>query len=303
MTDTTLLSQPGLYHLPSSVYHADPAPEPSLSHSMARILLDRSPRHAWTAHPRLNPNFEPDPPTQAKEDGSILHALILGAGERVTPIRANDYKTRAARDARDEARALGKMPILEEHLAELQDCAASVRKQIAEDPDLAWFLEPDGESEVTLLWQMGPVWCRGLADRINRRLRRIGDLKSTIMSAKPDDIGPKIARDYAGQDFWYRLGAETLLPTPDGGEPWRFTFIAFERDAPFCISAHELPQPVMDFAKERMFQAVRTWATCLITDEWPGYAKGIHTPQLDNRTMGKAADALLQWSKGSALAA
>ena len=43
-------------------YHADPAPEPSLSRSLAHTLLTRSPRHAWQAHPRLNPAWLPDEP-------------------------------------------------------------------------------------------------------------------------------------------------------------------------------------------------------------------------------------------------
>ena len=53
------ISEPGVYSLPDDAYHADPCPGPSLSSSVAKLMLDRSPLHAWHAHPRLNPNFEP----------------------------------------------------------------------------------------------------------------------------------------------------------------------------------------------------------------------------------------------------
>lgn len=43
-----------IIRLPSAEYHADPAPEPSLSATLAKLLISRSPRHAWMASPRLN---------------------------------------------------------------------------------------------------------------------------------------------------------------------------------------------------------------------------------------------------------
>ena len=203
----------------------------------------------------------------------------------------------------DAAREAGKIPCLAGRLRELQACAAAVRNQIAADPEIAWFLEPDCESEVTLIWKIGPVWCRALADKINRRLRRIADLKTTMMSAEPVEIGMKLAREYATQDTWYLTGAETLMPTPEGAEPWTFTFIAAERDAPFCISAHQIPREIREVAMTQMKQATMTFARCLITGDWPGYAKGLHTPQITDRAMGRAADSLLQWSDGSRMAA
>ena len=43
----------------AEAYHADPAPEPSLSSSVAKILVNLSPAHARIAHPRLNPDYRP----------------------------------------------------------------------------------------------------------------------------------------------------------------------------------------------------------------------------------------------------
>jgi len=56
----TTISKPGVYDIPDKEYHADPCPVPSLSSTLARTLLNQSPLHAWTKHPRLNPDHEPE---------------------------------------------------------------------------------------------------------------------------------------------------------------------------------------------------------------------------------------------------
>ncbi len=48
---------PGLHRLEAEACHRDPAPAPSLSSTLARLLLRRSPAHAWHASPRLNPDW------------------------------------------------------------------------------------------------------------------------------------------------------------------------------------------------------------------------------------------------------
>ncbi|CAI3961985.1 unnamed protein product, partial [Commensalibacter communis] len=39
------------YDMPASIYHSDPCPTPSLSNSLIRDLLDKSPYHAAWKHP------------------------------------------------------------------------------------------------------------------------------------------------------------------------------------------------------------------------------------------------------------
>src|SRR3990167_1259095 len=87
--------------LPIADYIKDPAPQPSLSASLAHVLLTRSPKHAWLAHPRLNPAWEPDESEARQDIGTIVHALLLeGDASRVVVIEAEDYRTKAAKEAR-----------------------------------------------------------------------------------------------------------------------------------------------------------------------------------------------------------
>ena len=93
-------------------YHADPCPEPSLSSSIARLILSHSPLHAWTEHPRLNPNYKPEESTKF-DRGSAAHALLLEGEDRMAVIPFKDYRKDAAQEARDNARLAGKFPVLE----------------------------------------------------------------------------------------------------------------------------------------------------------------------------------------------
>ena len=63
-------------------YHADVgSPVPSLSSSIANVLISRSPLHAWMAHPRLNPDWRPEPWNKRLDFGTFAHKLLLEGNE------------------------------------------------------------------------------------------------------------------------------------------------------------------------------------------------------------------------------
>src|ERR1700746_297190 len=99
--------KPGVYpDLPERAYYADElAEEPSLNASVCKLLIKRSPRHAWTEHPKLNLD------SRAKVDKNFdvwtcAHEIfLLGNDERVHVVDARDWRTKAAQEVRDRARA------------------------------------------------------------------------------------------------------------------------------------------------------------------------------------------------------
>src|SRR4051812_45119883 len=97
----------GIHDLSADGYHADPAEQPSLSSTIARRLLDSSPLHAWTEHPKLNPNYKPKKPRHAFDVGTACHALLLEGRNAVSVVDAENWKTNAAKALRDEAYAAG----------------------------------------------------------------------------------------------------------------------------------------------------------------------------------------------------
>lgn len=260
------ITAPGFYEMPATAYHADPCPAPSLSHSISKILLNRSPRHAKHAHPRLTVR-PAEEATAAMDAGSALHKLILGKGDDITIIPFDDYKKAAAQEARNAARAAHQIPILQDEIVQIRDCAAAAEEQIRAHPDLRGFYAPGAQSEVVMAWQEGAIWCRSMIDRLNRKTGQAYDLKSTMLSAAPWSWERRLQTEYATQDSFYRRGLAAL-----GIEnPPPMLFIPVEQKAPFCISSLAADSTLQFWAKEEVQRAIDTWATCLAEDIWPGY--------------------------------
>jgi hypothetical protein len=255
----------------SDDYHSAPAPTVSLSHSVAKLLLTRSPLHALYAHPRLTP--EPpkvDDPTKANDEGAILHKLILGRGEDIQVVEADEWRTKAAREAAAAARAIQRVPVLAPRYRVLPRVAAAVSAQIREHPACEDFYGP-GRSEATLLWRTGPLWMRALADRIpDHEGAPLFDLKTTGISAAPEDFTRT-------QAAFYSRGAAALLPGPKR----EFRFIAFETAPPYAISVLTVGESLMEIAEREIKRATIAWARGVSAGDWPGYTPdliGVEAP-------------------------
>jgi hypothetical protein len=95
------IDKPGIYRGVSSAdYFADPCPTPSLTQSLIKILIERSPEHAWTASPRLNPQFEYDDDTKF-DIGNVAHRLVLGRGKEIEVVDFPDWRKKEAQEARE----------------------------------------------------------------------------------------------------------------------------------------------------------------------------------------------------------
>lgn len=276
------IRRPGIYTgISAERYRNDPVVRPSLNHSTLRVLLDRSPMHARAIHPRISPNFKPSQPTSAMIAGTVLHTLILGKGEAVQIIDADSYRTNAAKEERDSAFAKGVIPILRDEYEELKVCADAVIAQLRDDPEAATFFAP-GRSEAIAIWRTGPVWCRAMIDRLpDAPGAPLWDIKSTGMSARPEDWERALAKRYATQAAFYRLGASTALKRPVGD----MFFVVFERTYPYATAIVGLGETLMEVAEAEVLKGIKAWATCLVTDEWPGYGKGVHRIEADLRLM------------------
>jgi hypothetical protein len=102
----------GVHDIPPAEYHADPAPSPSLSRSIAKLLVERSPAHAWAAHPRLGRRADAAGDSSDELDlGSAVHELFLRGSDAVAIIPFATYQSVQAKGLRDEARKSGLIPL------------------------------------------------------------------------------------------------------------------------------------------------------------------------------------------------
>lgn len=253
-------------------YFADPCATPSLSQSCAHTLLSKSPYHAWLEHPRLGGVGRE--PTKAKDNGSLVHSLLLGTGKEIAIVDAEDFKTKAAREERDAARERGKVPVLRADAADAMALVADIHKGLDE-----LGIRLSGASEVKVEWTEdtvhGEVLCRGMLDHVILDQGVIYDVK-TCRSAHPRACTSHVLEyGYHLQEAAYRRAVRALRPEIAGRESFTFLFVEElpEGSPRRCvITPVELDGQFRDLGARRWERACETWAWSLKSGRWISYA-------------------------------
>lgn len=239
---------------------------PMLSASTAQRLLLRSPLHAWLSHPRLGGLREES--TDAMENGSLIHALVLGAGPMIVPVEADSWRTNVAKEAREKATKAGKIAVLAHKLKFAENSAAILKARMESAG-----IRLDGESEVSAFWEADGVQCRGRFDHLCGDDKTIVDVKSCD-SAHPNAIQRSIENyGYDVQCEAYRQALETIRPELAGAV--RFLWCFIETVEPYAVTVVEPDPTLRELGTRRWARALATWKQCLATKTWPAYATGI----------------------------
>jgi hypothetical protein len=270
------VTRPGVYAMPADDYHADPCVEPSLSSSIGKIIISRSPLHAWAAHPRLNPDHEPEERTTF-DLGSAAHALLLEGEDRMQVIDAPDYRTKVAQEARAAARQAGRHPVLSAQYRDVTRMVVIARAAIAGCDDLGGLTLADGESERVIVWQEDGIWLRARLDWKARDDRAVLDYK-TSTDAEPGAFSRQISRmAYHFQAAFYRRGMKALT-----GKAPEYTLIAQEVETPYGVSFHGCAPSLMAIADDQVEMAITIWRKCIRSNVWPGYSQRIHWAEAES---------------------
>jgi hypothetical protein len=279
--------------LAAADYHADrTGGAPSLSSSIANILLNRSPLHAWTAHPRLNPNWQPD--DDSKYDvGTVAHSMLLEGTASVDVCDYTDWRTKDAREARDASRANGRTPLLAHQFEEVLGMCDAVADQLQRF-DIDPVPLTGGKPEQTMVWQDAQtgVWCRARIDWLHDDLSAIDDLKTTTRSAHPEAFAKNLySYGCDVQAAFYLRGMRALHPdsvffddasgkalSVAPAVQWRW--IVVETSPPYGLSVVEPGPAVLELADAKVDAALKLWAECLERNVWPGYPTKVATAEL-----------------------
>lgn len=250
--------------VPEYSYHADLIDDqrPSLSSSLISVMCEKSAAHARAAHPRLNPDVTVDTKTEF-DVGTAAHALLLGGMDAVQVLEFDDYRTKAAQAARDEARAHGFTPLLEKQWAEVQAMTDAMSVQL-DGYDPRPFT--DGKAEQTLVWEEHGVLCRARPDW----LREDGDMDDykTAASADPAKWSRRMVDHGCHiQEAFYRRGVRAVL-----GVDATFRFVVVEKTAPYALSVFQVAPDLRELAERQIDWAIDMWAGCLAADTWPAYS-------------------------------
>ena len=248
--------------IPSATYHADVCDSPSLSSSIAKLLLERPPYWAWAAHPKLNPDWKPAEPKAAFDIGSAAHALLLENGKDIMVIAADNWLTKDAKAKRDDARGLGFTPVLTKEYEKTQEMSRIATEFLA-----SYGIDVSKtDNECTMIAEVDGVLCRTRADIFMPG--RIIDYKTTGLSL---DVFNKQASKF-GYDLqaamYMRVAAEL-------GEKCEWLFLVQETVAPYPVQMFKPTLEFLEVGKRKFAQALSIWRDCILTDEWEGYPRDI----------------------------
>lgn len=245
--------------MPEADYHAHPA----LSSSGARKLLPPSCPAVFEWERRNPPESKP-----VFDFGSAAHKLVLGAGPDIRIVDAPDWRTKAAKESRDEAYADGMIPVLTHEYERVRAMADALGSH-----PVAAQLFSDGTPELSLFWRddRSGVECRARLDWMGTNVLGepvVVDYK-TCASADPRAIARSVASyGYHVQHAWYIEGVEATGLADDAG----FLFVCQEKNPPYPVTVVALDREAVRLGHFQARQARSIFAQCSASGEWPGHA-------------------------------
>lgn len=268
---------------------------PSLSASVGKCLVEgrrfsATPRHVFSAHPRLNPNWKEKHKRQF-DMGTAAHQMTLGRGAPLQEILYESYQSKKAQAQKAEAYEQGYTPVLSKEYDALLEMKRVRDKELLDCPWGHPFR--DGQAEVALRWReetkFGPVYCKALIDYLkdDRPVEQGIDYKATGGSANPEGWDRRQLRDL-GFDIsaaFHRRGYKALgLASPS----MDYYFVLQEWTAPYCCSLIAIPDEELTKADRDIQNMIDMWAWCIHKNQWPGYSMSPYVSERPSWMDGRA---------------
>lgn len=260
-----------LLDIPASEYHADPCDQPSISSSLAHTIITESPYIAYLNHPKLCPQIEgeeaEDEGSTAMNAGTAIHTMLLGGESRIEVLPFADYRTKAARLAKADCVARGKVPIKEAEFDRLALVSGMIQTKMA-----AHGCRMDGAREHVAVVDHGAgLLSRHMLDHFELRDGEacIDDLKTTY-DANPKRMQRAIYNmGYDIQAAAYIEAIEKLWPEFAGRVKFTFWFCTIK--SPIMVVPTNLSPTYLLLGKKRWQRAKEIFADCLAKNSWPSY--------------------------------
>lgn len=268
-----MITKPGRYNLPADVYHGNCCDAPSLSNSGAVVLTEECPAAFWHAYLR------PDAERENKREfdmGTAGHLAMLEPDEwdaRVAIVDADDFKTKAAREARDEAYAAGKTPLLPKH----RDAVKAMSAALFSHP-LAGKAFTGGKAEQSYFWRDAEtgVWLKCRPDYVADSGVYMADFKTTTNAHPRAFERTAFNLGYYRQAAWYLDGVATVT----GAEPRDFWFVVQEIAPPHLVAVYRFDERAIEWGRLQNRHAINLFAECVRANRWPGYGERAMTIKL-----------------------
>jgi hypothetical protein len=252
---------PGFWpDVPAEVYHNDPCSEPSLSSSISKVLISKTPKIAFLRHPRLNPMFKFK--DDAKFDlGTAVHDDLASGGNAIKVVMGfKDWRKKDAQQERDRLRAQRFTALLEHEALLVAFAADETRAELLKRGVTL------GAQEAVFIAQDRGVWLRSMMDSFDPPW--INDFKTTgINLANNNTLANHIVDcGYDLQAAFYLRIAGLVFPELAGRLKFRFLFI--ENEEPFGLRIIEADSTLLEMGRRKMEHAIGLWQQCMASGRW-----------------------------------
>lgn len=248
-------------NLEEATYHSGP----ELSSTGAKTLLRAPALYRWQQEHRVE--------KAAYDFGHVVHGHVLGTGLEVVTVVADNWMTKAAKEARKDAYAAGKVPMLAKDAKRARDAADAVLAH-----PIAKHLFVGGDPEVSAFWtdEATGVRCRGRFDYLRGAARPVlVDLKTTD-DADPKRFGKKaVDFGYDLQTDWYVTAYEAIT-----GERVPFLHALVTIEPPHLVSVIQLDDEALRIGALKAARAREIYRDCTEAGVWPGHPEDIHPVSL-----------------------
>lgn len=238
-------------------------------------LINQSPLHYWARY--LDPEREPDAPTDAMKLGTAVHCALLEPAEfvnRYTVVPEGiDKRSKAGKELFAEIEAGGKEP-----LKPKQEPQISKMQQAAFNHPMMRILlsHPEKLIEKSLFWtdQETGVVCKMRPDLMlppgaeRFPLGYLLDLKSTEDASASEFPRQVWNLDMLIQAAWYTDGFMQIYKT-DKAPP--FVWFAQENSPPFANKPYKATPEQIEHGRNEYRRLLAIYADCVSTSNWPGY--------------------------------
>jgi hypothetical protein len=233
-----------------------------LSPSLAKVLLQKSPKHAY-----LVATGERSERTDSQRLGSAIDRLVFGVGDEIV-----------IKEKRGQVEVPGTILLTPSDY----DRAIRASNAVADFcPDLRKsMIQP------YLRWHTEGIECSGRPDHIDEEQWLVNDLK-TAHDLSDEAIVRSI--ELYGYDIQAAAYLEAVTVLYEWPRP-RFRFIFVETAPPYDVRIVEPDQLMISSGQALWRKAVMTWKHCLETNTWPGRGNMVATSSRYRRAKDNDSD-------------
>jgi hypothetical protein len=251
---------------------------PALSGGLVDTILRQSPAHARYQQEHSGSDF-----CNTADVGTAIHDAFLEGIDRIEAIDPEKYPSKdgktpkgwtnnAIRQARDLARASGRIPLLIHDVAQVKAAVDALYAFVA-TTEIAGF-KGEGKPEQTVTWEDGGVLCKARPDWLSPKWHV--SLKTTDGIANPatwirrqmSEMGYDRSLVFYERGFrFHKLTVESRI-------------LIVEQNPPYGCALVGLAPSRREYVERCVESAIRVWGECEFNGVWPGYVTQTHFAEI-----------------------